>query len=73
MGNAKFVALQSGRNIGMCFGVDVGIHANADGGFLSQALSYFAEHFELGFTLDVKARDTRFERLTHLCASFTHA
>ena len=73
MGDAKFVALQSGGNIGVGFGVHIGVHAQADRGFLSEAKGHFAEHLQLGFAFDVEATDAHLQGLFHLGAGFAHA
>ena len=45
MGNAKLVVLQARGDVGVCFGVDVGVHANADRGDQPQGQGDLVDDF----------------------------
>ena len=71
--HAKLVAFEAGGNVGVGFGVHVGIDANADGRSFAQALCHVAEHLELGFALDVEAGNARLQSFAHFSACFAYA
>ena len=71
--NAEFVAFEAGRDVGMGFGVHIGVHAQADRGHFPQVHRYGAEHIEFGFAFDVEAANAHLQGLLHLVTCFAHA
>ena len=68
--NAKFVALEARRNVGVCLGVNVGVDAQTHGRFLTERQSNLVEHFQLCFAFDIEASNAKLECLFHFCACF---
>ena len=73
MGNAKLIAFQACRNIGVGLRVDVGVDANAHGSEFAAGERHLTQHIEFGFALHIEAGDSRIQRLAHLGAGFAHA
>ena len=73
MRHTKLIAFEPGGNVGVGFGVYVGVHADADGCTFAHALCHVAQDFQLGFAFHVKARNAYFQSLAHLGACFAHA
>ena len=71
--DAKFVALQPGGNVGVRFGVHVGVDAQADRRAQAQRGGHLAQHVQLGLALDVEAADARLQRLPHFGARLADA
>ena len=70
MRHAKFIALQSGRNVGVGFGVNIRVDANAHWRCGTHGQRHARQHGKLSFALYIKAANARFERLSHFSASF---
>ena len=71
--NAKLVALEAGRNIGVGLGVDVGVDADADRRDAVRSQRHFVEHIDFGFALDVEAANADFQRLAHFAPGLADA
>ena len=60
MGNAKFVAFEPGRNIGVGFRVHIWVDPQAHRCPQAQGDGDFAQHVQLGFALHVEAANASF-------------
>ena len=72
MGNAKLVVLQARGDVGVCFGVDVGVHANADRGDQPQGQGDLVDDFKLRRALHVEAQNSLLQSPGDLTPGFTN-
>ena len=70
---AKFIVFEPSRNIGMCFGVHIGIDTNTHRCTHAKSEGHFAQDFQLCFAFHVEASDASTQCLLHFSACFTHA
>ena len=72
MGNTKLVVLQAGGDVGVGFGVNIGVDANADGRHPTQFQRHGVDDFKLGRALDVEAQNPCFQGAGNFSPGFAH-
>lgn len=72
-GDAKFILVQTGRNLGMGMGIDVGVDAEGHGGYDAHLGGEGVDDFQFGQTFHIEAADAGLERGANLLVRFTYA
>ena len=73
VGDAELVALQSGGDVRVGAGVDIGVDAQAHGRDAAQGPGFFVECVELAQAFDVETAHAGHQGLAHVGAGFAHA
>ena len=72
-GHAELALLQSGRDVGVCLRIDVGVHPQRNGRAPAHAAGNGIQRLELGRRFDVEAADAGRQRRLHFGRRLAHA
>ena len=73
IGDAEFVGFQAGGDVGMGFGIDIGVDAQGDGCGFAQAFGNLLNAVDFGDAFHIEAFHARMERELDFRLAFAHA